>query len=53
MWAAAVAVNEMCVTKGGTGAAFGLGESAFLGSLVFSKMHLADVAARCQVRTRD
>ena len=34
MWAAAEAVNEMCVTKGGAGAAFGLGESEFLGSLV-------------------
>lgn len=28
MWAAAVAVNEMCVTKGKAGAAFGLGKSA-------------------------
>lgn len=27
MWMAAVAVNEMCVTKGKAGAAFGLGKS--------------------------
>ena len=27
MWQAAVAVNDMCVLKGQTGTAFGLGES--------------------------